>query len=158
METKIKDGKVFTVVEDMNEKIFKQLSELDKVLVTPYRACPTCKEETDFLENDALKQTIIFHQETGRYKCDLIYIEDKVKEAKKNADYPKKSSENLYKKLHKLPAQLVKNFDDVVHCAKEMGALKRSSYIKEVNSGHLRRHIQVNFAFSRKTFSEFMEK
>jgi hypothetical protein len=156
VETKIKDGKVFTIVEDMKEKVFKQISGLDKVLVTPCRACTTCKEETDrmadqdLLEYDALKQTVSFDKETGRYKGDFIYVEDKVKELKGNADYAKKSSENLFRKLHKLPAESVKDFDDAVECAKEMGALKRVREVKGINNGHPRRHIPVNFAFSGK--------
>ena len=156
VETTIKDGKVFTVVEDMKEKVFKQISGLDTVLVTPCRACPTCKEETDrmadqdILEYDALKQTVSFDQKTGRYKGDFIYIEDKVKELKDNADYAKKSSENLLRKLRKLPAESVKDFDDAIECAKEMGALKRVSDVEGINDGHPQRHIPVNFAFSGK--------
>ena len=156
VETRIENGKVLTVVEDMKEKVFKQISGLDAVLVTPCRACKTCKEETDrmadqdLLEYDALKQTVSFDKKTGRYKGDFLYVEDKVKELKNNADYGRKSSENLFKKLHKLPPQSVTDFDDAVECAKEMGALKRVSEVEGLNDGHPRRYIPVNFAFSGK--------
>ena len=156
VETRIENGKVLTIVEDMKEKVFKQISGLDAVLVTPCRACQTCKEETDrmadqdLLEYDALKQTVSFDKENGRYKGDFLYVEDKVKELRDNAEYAKKSSENLFKKLHKLPAQSVKDFDDAVECAKEMGALKRVSEVVGLNDGLPRRYIPVNFAFSGK--------
>ena len=156
LDTRIQDGRIFTIVEDMKEKVFNQISGMDAVLVTPCRACDTCRAQTDrmadqdLLEYDALRKTVGFDKENGRYKGDFLYVEDKVKELKNNADYGRKSSENLFKKLHKLPAQSVKDFDNAIECAKEMGALKRVSEVEGLNDGHPRRYIPANFAFSGK--------
>ena len=47
-------------------------------------------------------------------------------------DNAKKNSENLHRKLSKLPAELVKDFDEALECAKEMGALKKTAEVSTV--------------------------
>ena len=90
LNTRIEDGVVVTMVEDMKEKVFKQLTGMDAVLVTPCIACPTCKADTDrmaeqdLLEYDAMKRTVSFDPEKGRYKGDLLYIEDRLERIKDN--------------------------------------------------------------------------
>ena len=159
VHTRIEDGKILTIVEDMKEKVFKQISGLDAVLVTPCRACETCRAQTDrmteqdLLEYDALKKTVAFDKETRRFKGDFLYVEDKVKEQKDNSNYAKRNSENLHKKLLKLPAQSVKDFDEALECAKEMGALKRVCEVEGLTAEYPRRYIPINFAFSGKETS-----
>ena len=89
----------------------------------------------------------------GRYKGDLLYIEDRLKRIKDNSNLAKRNSEYLYRKLKRLPAESIKDFDEALNCAKEMGALKRTSEVEGINSGHPRRYIPINFAFSGKESS-----
>ena len=159
LNTRIEDGVVVTMVEDMKEKVFKQLTGMDAVLVTPCIACPTCKADTDrmadqdLLEYEAMKKTVKFDPVIGKYKGDLLYIEDRLEKIKDNSNLAKRNSESLYRKLKRLPAESIKDFDDALNSAKEMGALKRTSEVEGINLGHPRRHIPINFAFSGKESS-----
>ena len=60
---KVSEGRLITTTEDMKEKVFKQLTGLDSVLVTPCTAYQTCREQTnrmaepDLLEFEALRKT-----------------------------------------------------------------------------------------------------
>ena len=157
--SRVEDGKIVTVVEDMKEKVFRQITGLDTVLVTPCQACSVCREQTDrmaeqdLLEYDALRRTVSFNRDEGRYKGDFLYIEEKVKEVKNNSEFAKGSSENLHRKLLRLPPQSIKDFDEALECAKEMGALKRTTEVEGINYGHPQRYIPINFAFSGKESS-----
>ena len=157
--SRVHDGKVITLVEDMKEKVFRQLTSPDAVLVTPCTACATCRADTDrmaeqdLLEFDALSSTVSFDQELKRYRGDFLYLEDQMGRIKSNSAFAKANSEKLHKRLRKLPVDLVKDFDDALEKAKEMGALKRTSEVEGVNSGYPKRHIPINFAFSGKESS-----
>ena len=157
--SRVEEGKIITVVEDMKEKVFRQLTGLDSVLVTPCSACEICRSQTDrmaeqdLLEYDALRRTVSFCKEEGRYRGDFLYIEEKVREVKDNSDFAKKSSESLHRKLLRLPAQSIKDFDDALETAKEMGALRRTTDVEGINDGNPRRYIPINFAFSGKESS-----
>ena len=74
--------------------------------------------EQDLLEYDAMKRTVSFDHEKGRYKGDLLYIEDRLERIKDNSNLTKRNSESLYRKLKKLPAESIKDFDDALNCAK----------------------------------------
>ena len=147
------------MAEDMKEKVFKQLTGMDAVLVTPCTACETCRAQTDrmaeqdLLEFEALHKTVSFDNEVKRYKGDFLYLEDKVKRVKNNSNFAKRNSINLHRKLSKLPANLVNDFDEAMECAKEMGALKKTSDVEGLNEGYPQRHIPINFAFSGKESS-----
>ena len=156
--SKIQNGEVITMVEDMKDKVFKQLAGMDAVLVTPCTSCPTCKSQTDrmaeqdLLEYEALRKTVSFKKDSQRYKGDFLYLEDKVKLIKGNSLFAKGNSEKLHKKLCKLPGELVKDFDESLDCAKEMGALQRTSEVEGLDQ-YPQRHIPINFAFSGKESS-----
>ena len=157
--SRVQNGRVVTMTEDMKEKVFKQLTGLDSVLVTPCTACQICRDQTDrmaeqdLLEFEALRRTVSFDEEKGRYKGDFLYLEDKVMQVKPNSEFARRNSENLYRKLSRLPAELVKDFDETLECAKEMGALRRTSEVEGLNEGYPQRHIPINFAFSGKESS-----
>ena len=157
--SRVQDGRVITIKEDMKEKIFKQLTGIDSVLVSPCTACQVCREQTDrmaeqdVLEFEALRKTVSFDEEKGRYKGDFLYLEDKVGQVRCNSNFAKKNSENLHRKLSKLPAELVKDFDEALECAKEMGALKKTAEVEGLKEGYPQRHIPINFAFSGKESS-----
>lgn len=56
VHTRIEDGKILTIVVDMKEKVFEQISGLDALLVTPCKACETCRSKTDHMtEQDLLE-------------------------------------------------------------------------------------------------------
>ena len=158
VETKIKNGNVITLEKDMKEKIFDQITGLDSVLVTPCSACDICRYRTDhmaeqdLLEYDALRKTVVFEKSSKQYKGDFLYLEDKVKQVKGNSIFAKRNSEKLSRRLNKLPEELVKDFDESLECAKEMGALKRVSEVEGLDQ-HPQRHIPINFAFSGKESS-----